>query len=75
MVCLFQALIDICQTLFKFVILSYGRIAGWIFRFCPAVLPPYLALRLRSVTLRPTFSSGLPFSSSNWITAMSMPSN
>ena len=32
----------------------------WI---CPAVLPPYLAWRLRSGTLRPTLSSGLPFSS------------
>ena len=39
------------------------------FEVCPAVLPPYPLRRLRSVTLRPTFSSGLPFSSSRFFNA------
>jgi hypothetical protein len=33
-------------------------------RYLPAALPPYLFWRLRPGTLRPTFSSGLPFSGS-----------
>jgi len=40
-------------------------------QFCHLIL----LQRLRSVTLRPTFSDGLPFSSSNKNTAMFIPQN
>jgi len=74
MVCLFQAFVVITRS-FK---ICYFVLAGLLDgssdvarQFCHLIL----LRRLRSVTLRPTFSDGLPFSSSNKNTAMFIPQN